>query len=1373
MRRRAKQLVLGGLVCAVATAVGLVALASPAAPQRHGADPLAVQSRSDPAKAKLDEQLQAKVESGSTASVPVMVATTGDVAQVKALLDGDAAARKGRKALVLGRIGTQQLQKLAGLEGVVGINLVQFKRTASPLGDPDPLLNRRASTRQLRTAREKQRKADDVPYGEAPPLKGSNFEELKKLGVLDAKTHRFADAWKAGYAGEGVTVGVLDGGTDFGHADLIGTWKTWTNAEDFGGDPGWNGWPKAFDPFGVVQYLLDPGQIADGRSWYTPTTAATCTGNGKTCSVKFATRTGPSRNFNLPAGTAGHDYSFPRAWTKSGTVRFGSHPDDYLLSQYQERPAFLVVDAKTAGVYDTVYVDLDDDHSFADEKPVAKDSPSSYRDMNGDGYTDLSGGLLYYISDGRTTVPGGVTLFGIDDKPAAGALLAWSGDYDPGIEGHGTLTTSNVVGQGVINGKAPTFADLPGDGRYPGAVIGGAPHAKLAPYGDIYFGFETSTQIGYLLSTLNGVDVTSNSYGSSDVDNDGFDAASQEADIIHDGGTTTPLFSSGNGGPGYGTDTPPSPISGIKVGASTQFGGTGWDSIARISQVPDNDVMAFSNRGPSATGGPGIDVVADGAYSAGDKTLNTTTDGRVAWETWGGTSRSTPVAAGATALVYQAWRKAHGGSVPAGFYSTARRILKSSSQDVAYDSFVQGAGSVDASGAVEAATGGTATVSPDQWRVGDYRGADADKYPAFTNVISPGASDTQQFAIDGPGTWSISDRILRRTDTKRMTFNSSALSNESAFNFNAPDYLIDVTDQVKQHPKGDLMVVRAIFPHSQLDPNTDSTADQAWRLLTYNWTDVNRDRRLWTDRDRDGAVDHVNQASGTDIDGNALLDFGRSEMERGEYVRFMYNRPDANELMSLVRDPAQRMADGVYVGFQHTRGSAAIPKTNFTVQIDWYENGDWSWLTTPGQASDSFPARLAVPAGTPYGMYEGAIKLSRNGDTMVVPVSVAVAAKIAQDPAGNITGAVKFGGPAVAAAQAGLPYNNGSVFGALDWTWRPEAGDWRFFYYDVPSAPPDGTKFLADTTWSDKAPFTDLDTVIMGRSANAYQLFGGSTPFGAPYILDTVGKSQNTNIGAGVWTFDTATGGAREVVSAPAQEGLHALLQHQVGWDGGKFDVPFETNVGGATVTPASVTQSTAADTGTFDVTFRATVDLDGLKAEGFGLSQPRVVDETVHQDDPDDPSSASVKENLTLTHASKLHVSTALDQDIDLYVLYDANGDGQFAGDEIVASSASGTGDEAVDLIRPSDGNYQIWVHGFAVSGTPTTPLTIDAIQGTDLTVTGAPSGPLPAGTPVTLHVAYDKAMTAGQDYFGEILLGPTSAPTALTVPVKITRTP
>jgi hypothetical protein len=48
-----------------------------------------------------------------------------------------------------------------------------------------------------------------------------------------------------------------------------------------------------------------------------------------------------------------------------------------------------------------------------------------------------------------------------------------------------------------------------------------------------------------------------------------------------------------------------------------------------------------------------------------------------------------------------------------------------------------------------------------------------------------------------------------------------------------------------------------------------------------------------------------------------------------------------------------------------------------------------------------------------------------------------------------------------------------------------------------------------------------------------------------------------------------------------------------------------------------------------------------------------------------------------------------------------------------------------------------------------------------------------VPAGTPVTLHVAFNKAMTAGQSYLGELLLGPPAAPTAMTVPVQITRTP
>jgi hypothetical protein len=367
-----------------------------------------------------------------------------------------------------------------------------------------------------------------------------------------------------------------------------------------------------------------------------------------------------------------------------------------------------------------------------------------------------------------------------------------------------------------------------------------------------------------------------------------------------------------------------------------------------------------------------------------------------------------------------------------------------------------------------------------------------------------------------------------------------------------------------------------------------------------------------------------------------------------------------------------------------------------------------------------------------------------------------------------------FGGSAVDAAQRNRLYNNGSVFDAKDWGWRAESGDWRFFYFDVPTAPPAGTQFLAKTDFAGPSPHNDLDTLIFGPSANSYQLVGGSDPIYAPYILGTVGASQNTNTGAGVWQFNTATGTNQELISAPAVEGLHALVEHEVNFqhDNGEVHMPFSATIGSATVSPDHVEQTVTGDDGSFDVTFTSGIDLDGLAADAFGLSQPDVSTETAHQDDPNDPSTASVKKSFTLTHAGHVTVSTALPgNDIDEYLLRDENGDGAFTVDEIIAASAGGTGDESISLVNPPDGDYQVWVHGFAVAGTPTFPLTIDAVQGNDMTVSGVPSGPVPAGTAVTVHVAYSKPMTAGQDYKGELQLGPTVAPSLLTVPIVIHR--
>ena len=196
---------------------------------------------------------------------------------------------------------------------------------------------------------------------------------------------------------------------------------------------------------------------------------------------------------------------------------------------------------------------------------------------------------------------------------------------------------------------------MPGPHTYPGAVLGGAPNAKLAPFGDIYFAFDFSTQFGYFLTNEHGVDVTSNSYGTSDDDNDGYDAASQEADIIHDGVRTTPIFSTGNGAPGYGTDDAAAAVRGHQ---RRRVDAVRRDRLGLDRELQPGHRQRRHRRGPTAARAPPARRASTSSPTAPTRpatsTLNTVLDGHVAWETWGGTSRSTPVAVGATALVYQA-----------------------------------------------------------------------------------------------------------------------------------------------------------------------------------------------------------------------------------------------------------------------------------------------------------------------------------------------------------------------------------------------------------------------------------------------------------------------------------------------------------------------------------------------------------------------------------------------------------------------------------------------------------------------------------------------------------------------------------------------
>ena len=88
------------------------------------------------------------------------------------------------------------------MPGVISVKLVQLKQTASPLGIPEPNLNQAPSNSSLQSSMNNLRQKE-VPYSAAPAPRGGNFEQLKQLGVLDAKTHKFVDAWNQALPAKG------------------------------------------------------------------------------------------------------------------------------------------------------------------------------------------------------------------------------------------------------------------------------------------------------------------------------------------------------------------------------------------------------------------------------------------------------------------------------------------------------------------------------------------------------------------------------------------------------------------------------------------------------------------------------------------------------------------------------------------------------------------------------------------------------------------------------------------------------------------------------------------------------------------------------------------------------------------------------------------------------------------------------------------------------------------------------------------------------------------------------------------------------------------------------------------------------------------
>ena len=1288
---------------------------------------------------------------------------------------------------VTGFVKARELPKLAS---VANVNAVMPMGGFAPAVDADTTIGRttapsaevQAKMRAAVTSRAANYSATRDPGTPSP---------TGWFDVLDV--HHSSAAWDKGYTGAGVKALVNDSGIDFSHPDLIGT-------EARVEDPNspYYGWPMQFDQFGMLQYASDvqagTTNLANGNA-------------GGYADTSTVVTEGAASYMPLNADEA-HDYTLTGT-SASGNYQIGTHPDGSLSQWYRivngidlgdpeaadESPAILVVDEGAAGVYDTVYVDLNFNFDFSDDKAARKgdehvgadwwgafDPETGDFDAEPDGFYDESGGMLYFIADGTNPIPASDWWWGLG-APANGSMVAFSMSqwWTSPAGDHGQLVASGIAAQGRTNADSydsifgATQQDRDTGGIVPpwkpegasGMLTAAGKDVKLVDSGDFYsngyidaFAFAA---LGYdgVPDTDDDIQFINNSWGGPAIDA-GYDSFSRLVDYYQRflNPSLLSASSTGNDGPGYGSASTPATQSGLNVGASSSYGSTGWDSAVGADQINYNDVVSFSSRGPGRLGDAFVDVVASGNRSSGAMALNEAFSGPHAWVTWGGTSRSTPVAIGNAALMYQAYKEKFGRWPD---QNTARAILKSGAQDLRYDPFLQGSGSIDGNRAVDIATGaeGAWYVTPDEWSAGNWDGT---QYGNFPKVMMPGETADIEFTVhntsDTEMYLDVSDRWLQHTGQWQQQFTSSPVSEESVtiseddppvtdFNWDQPQYLWNVTDQIPE--ESDILVFRQNFGFDQWNPTGgyDSSQLNDWYLMAYNWKDIDGDGNLWEDADGNGTVNE-------------------GEMDEGEYTRFDYSNQRDNAGFLSLRNPLDRVHDGFFIALMHNQARADVPTTDMLLTMDFYQQTDFEWLSTYSSqvyvgAHDKnvIKASIQLPSGTPIGTYEAAIEVSGGNWTTAVPVTINVAARDSD---------MNIGGQDIGTEI----YQNDGVYGAVDWLGGDSSGDWRIYFANLPenvggirSMPKGQQYWLVDTDWQDMP--TDINAHILSPTLDQFsELF---PEYFGPYTLAEAGGSDEGYTGSGIYLIQTSSGDSREVVSAPYTPGLNEIVLHNVTYDGNSTMEDFTLRAGaiGVGVSPIDVSRNANQANHSVNETFVSTMQLSGLVAEGYGLSKPDVkTGVAIQQDDPNDPSTASYKQEITLEHAGLLDVQIdGTDRDdLDLYVLYDFNGDGELTLDEIVGQSATSTAEESVTFTLPNDGLYGIWVQGWAVAGGESTfDISVNAVQGTDITVSDLPEGTIEAGRTYNFKV---DVMGEGKEpgvYTGLVTLGPPEGPSAVLV--------
>ncbi|MEM3731702.1 MAG: S8 family serine peptidase [Candidatus Bathyarchaeia archaeon] len=830
----------------------------------------------------------------------------------------------------------------------------------------------------------------------------------------------------------------------------------------------------------------------------------------------------------------------------------------------------IVVDSDADGVCESVYVDMSfdwcwipywynmtynevwpfwaapwpPDFSFSDESALNVNFPVGARDFTGDGIYDLSLGSLAHSLDIWGMAPNylerGLVLKPVDPH---GNYVCFVYDFD----GHGTSCASLAAGRDLGhllfgNGIAYNSKIMGITALFIGDVIEGELWAagfdlipKTKGWTEVP-GYGTVYGVWHYIGAHK-ADIISNSWGWSGwalghwtTNTPWFDVLAALEDALTIPGYLDPNYpgtvvvhAAGNGGPGYGTVTEPaySALT-ISVGASTSMNWTMYEFGFAGGYY--DDVISWSARGPTTFGAVKPDVVGVGAFAyAATAVFRGLGEGSNAFWLFGGTSMSTPVVAGAAALVQEGFRRSYGVKPTPEFVKLA---LKSTAVDLGYNSFVQGAGRVDCYTAVSLAMrnrGVTVSSSATwdniynlvsaQWEASHHLlGQLPPSAPSppiydtcwFAGVVRQGETSTAEFKVANPTGENLIANVncvVHKQIGKTMVMEGLTQimpEDWALFEWDWGSLTVFAEDAIPED--AELMTVSLVVPYEYFDPDGDYSWNLRWGIIVLDWEDTNGDGVV--------NVDEVWQIS------------------------YGYNTGTSNEV-TIGYPNLKFKHKPVFFVYQRNFTVPQNP-TPFKIYIKFYDRTLWDWadltqttLNIPANSEISFNATLTVPSNAWQGVYEGQILVEvvrPYRRTIAVPVSIFVPATLSE---GELI--YKISQPEIT-----TPYNPYIVGGYFDWRWRYESGDWKNWLFEITDQAAVAAFVYADWTGSK----TDADMFSISPEG----IFEDCT--GNYWIQD------------GIFSWHTRTGSSEEYVmlyNDLTAAKFHTVLLHNVLFDGGVF----------------------------------------------------------------------------------------------------------------------------------------------------------------------------------------------------------------------------